>query len=166
MELNQDFYEFFASLIKHEVRFLVVGGYAMAAHGHPRFTKDLDVWVWMDPKNAAAAVVALDDFGFGSLGLSSEDFTEPDTVVQLGYPPQRIDLLTTPSGVAFEDCWPGRLEIRIRDLNIPVLGLHGLIANKLASGRDQDLLDVASLRRVEGRQRDETAATDDSSAGD
>lgn len=75
MDLNQDFYEFFTSLINHDVRFLVVGGYAMAAHGHPRFTKDLDVWVWMDPANGAAVMAALDEFGFGSLGLTVADFT-------------------------------------------------------------------------------------------
>ncbi len=76
MDLNQDFYEFFTSLINHDVRFLVVGGYAMAAHGHPRFTKDLDVWVRMDSANGAALMAALDEFGFGSLGLAAADFNE------------------------------------------------------------------------------------------
>ena len=151
MELNRDFYEFFASLIEHDVRFLVIGGYAMAAHGHPRFTKDLDVWVWMEPTNSAAVVAALEAFGFGSLGLSADDFSRPDTVVQLGYPPERIDLLTTPSGVTFEDCWRERLTLTVGGLDIPVLGLRGLIENKLAAGRDQDLLDVAVLRRLLGR---------------
>lgn len=148
MELNQDFYEFFASLARHDVRFLVVGGYAMAAHGHPRFTKDLDVWIWMDPANSAAVVEALEDFGFGSRGLSSSDFREPDTVVQLGYPPNRIDLLTTPNGVTFEECWPNRLIVNIGDLSIPVLGLRGLIDNKSAAARPQDLVDAAVLRRL------------------
>jgi hypothetical protein len=140
MDLNQDFYEFFTSLINHDVRFLVVGGYAMAAHGHPRFTKDLDVWVWMDPANGEAVMAAL-------------DFNEPDTVVQLGYPPKRIDVLTTPSGVTFDECWPDRLVVSIDQLQIPVLGLQGLIDNKLAAGRDQDLVDVAALHRVLRRQR-------------
>lgn len=153
MDLNQDFYEFFTSLINHDVRFLVVGGYAMAAHGHPRFTKDLEVWVWMDPANGAAVVAALDEFGFGSLGLTVADFNEPDTVVQLGYPPKRIDVLTTPSGVTFDECWPDRLMVTIDQLQIPVLGLQGLIDNKLAAGRDQDLVDVAALRRVLRRKR-------------
>ncbi len=152
MDLNQDFYEFFTSLINHDVRFLV-GGYAMAAHGHPRFTKDLDVWVRMDSANGAALMAALDEFGFGSLGLAAADFNEPDTVVQLGYPPKRIDVLTTPSGVTFDECWPDRLMVTIDQLQIPVLGLQGLIDNKLAAGRDQDLVDVAALRRVLRRKR-------------
>jgi hypothetical protein len=155
VELNQDFYEFFESLDRRNVRFLVVGGYAMAAHGHPRFTKDLDVWVWMDPANAEATVAALVDFGFGSLGLAAEDFQEHDTVVQLGYPPQRIDLLTTPDGVDFADCWADRIVVTVGSLHIPVIGLDGLIANKAAAARDQDLLDVAVLRRLlDGRHRD------------
>jgi hypothetical protein len=97
MDLHQDFYEFFTSLINHDVRFLVVGGYAMAAHGHPRFTKDLDVWVWMDPANGAAVMAAVDEFGFGSLGLTAADFNEPDTVVQLGYPPHAASLGAKPA---------------------------------------------------------------------
>ena len=148
MELNQDFREFFESLDRHNVRYLLVGGYAMAAHGHPRFTKDLDVWVWMDPANSKAVVAALAEFGFGSLGLTEADFLTADTVIQLGYPPQRIDLLTTPSGVTFEDCWDGRSTIDIDGLAIPVLGIRGLIANKTAAGRDQDIVDAKVLRRM------------------
>jgi hypothetical protein len=90
MELNRDFREFFESLARHDVRILVVGGYAMAAHGHPRFTKDLDVWVWMDPVNSEAILAALDEFGFGSLGLTRGDFLTADTVVQLGNPGHRV----------------------------------------------------------------------------
>ena len=98
-------------------------------------------------------MAALDEFGFGSLGLAAADFNEPDTVVQLGYPPKRIDVLTTPSGVTFDECWPDRLMVTIDQLQIPVLGLQGLIDNKLAAGRDQDLVDVAALRRVLRRKR-------------
>jgi hypothetical protein len=78
MELNPDFQEFLRSFVDHDVRFLIVGGYALAAHGHPRYTKDLDVWVWTDPDNASRVVEALDDFGFGGLGLSAADFEDPD----------------------------------------------------------------------------------------
>lgn len=148
MELNRDFREFFESLVRHDVRFLVVGGYAMAAHGHPRFTKDLDVWVWMDPGNSDAVLAALDEFGFGSLGLTRDDFLTPDTVVQLGYPPQRIDLLTSPSGVEFEECWDDRLMVDIHGTRVPFIGLDGLIANKSAAGRDQDEVDAKVLRRM------------------
>ncbi len=148
MELNRDFREFFESLARHDVRFLVVGGYAMAAHGHPRFTKDLDVWVWMDPTNSDAMLAALDEFGFGSLGLTREDFLTADTVVQLGYPPQRIDLLTSPSGVEFDECWADRLSVDIGGMEVPFIGLRGLIANKSAAGREQDEVDARVLRRM------------------
>jgi uncharacterized nucleotidyltransferase DUF6036 len=150
MDLNQTFHEFFASLISRDVRFLVVGGYAMAAHGHPRYTEDLDVWVWMDPDNARALVQALDDFGFGSIGLSENDFLSSDTVVQLGYPPQRIDLLTSPSGVNFDECWIHRVVIDLDGLSVPFIGIDGLIENKIAAARDQDLVDVKALRRRHG----------------
>ena len=94
MNLNQDFQEFIELFISHNVRFMIVGGYAVAAHGHPRYTKDLDVWVWADPKNADRVVSALAEFGFGELGLTAGDFLRPDSVVQLGHEPQRIDILT------------------------------------------------------------------------
>jgi len=93
--LNRDFKEFIASLNESEVRYLVVGGYALAFLGHPRYTKDLDVWIWSDSSNAERVVAALAAFGFESLGLSADDFREPDQVIQLGDPPNRIDLLTS-----------------------------------------------------------------------
>jgi hypothetical protein len=105
MELNRDFGEFIASCVAHDVHFMIVGGYAVAVHGHPRFTKDLDVWVWVDEQNANRLVAALDDFGFGSVGLTADDFLEEGMVVQLGYPPKRIDIInrstassSTPAG--------------------------------------------------------------------
>ena len=113
MELDRDFSEFIASCAAHNVRFLIVGGYAVAAHGHPRFTKDLDVWVWLDEQNAGRLVSALEDFGFGSLGLTPADFLEEGVVVQLGYPPKRIDILTQVDGVQFDSCWERRVEVDI-----------------------------------------------------
>jgi hypothetical protein len=104
MELDRDFSEFIASCAAHSVRFLIVGGYAVAAHGHPRFTKDLDVWVWIDEQNANSLVDALRDFGFGSLGLAPDDFLEEGVIVQLGYPPKRIDIITQADGVDFASC--------------------------------------------------------------
>lgn len=91
MLLDRDFSEFIECFAAHDVRFLVVGGYALAAHGHPRYTKDLDVWVWLDPDNAQRILAALDDFGFGQLGLTVDDFLAPEMVVQLGREPKRID---------------------------------------------------------------------------
>lgn len=153
MELNRDFREFFASLERHSVRYLLIGGYAMAAHGHPRFTKDLDVWIWMDPVNSRAIVDALDSFGFGSLGIAESDFLTADTVIQLGYPPQRIDLLTSPSGVTFDECWADRMTIDVDGVHVPVIGIRALIANKTAAGRDQDIVDARVLQRM--LQRDD-----------
>lgn len=108
MRLTQDFVEFIECCVTREVRFLVVGGYAVAAHGHPRATKDLDIWVLIDPTNAERLIEALDDFGMGSVGLTAADFLEPEVVVQLGYAPIRIDLLTSIAGVTFDECWSKR----------------------------------------------------------
>jgi hypothetical protein len=109
MELNRDFQEFLKFFIGHDVRFLIVGGYALAAHGHPRYTKDLDVWVWADPSNAQRVVDALEEFGFGGLGLSPTDFEETDAVVQLGREPQRIDILTFATGLDFAEAYENRV---------------------------------------------------------
>jgi len=145
MELNRDFSEFIASCVAHDVRFLIVGGYAVAAHGHPRYTKDLDVWVWLNQQNADKLVSALDDFGFGSLGLTAADFLEKDVVVQLGYPPARIDILTQVDGVQFDACWDRRVEISVGGQRIPFISISDLLANKKASGRPQDVADVAAI---------------------
>ncbi len=147
MELDRDFSEFIASCAAHEVRFLIVGGYAVAVHGHPRFTKDLDVWVWLDEQNADRIVAALQDFGFGSLGLTPADFLVEDTVIQLGYPPKRIDILTQVDGVDFDSCWPRRVEIEVGGQRVPFISAEDLVANKKASGRPQDLADAAALEQ-------------------
>lgn len=149
MRLNRDFRELLECFDAHDVRYLVVGGWALAAHGLPRFTKDLDVWVWPHPDNARAVLGALADFGFGGLGLTSDDFLEPGQVVQLGYPPNRVDLLTSPSGVDFDDCWSDRLDIDLDGLTVPFIGLTGLRANKAASGRPQDIVDLAALENLD-----------------
>lgn len=146
MVLNPDFREFVESCVAREVRFLVVGGYALAAHGHPRLTKDLDVWVWIEPANASRMVAALADFGFGSVKLEESDFLEEGVVIQLGYPPNRIDLLTSIDGVDFEDAYPRRVEVDLGNgLMVPVIGVEDFRANKRASGRLQDLADIEAL---------------------
>lgn len=101
---NPDFKEFIQLLNDNQVRYLIVGGYAVALHGYPRYTKDIDIWIEMSQKNAAQMLAALAQFGFGSLDLETSDFTTPDRVVQLGYPPSRIDIITTPDGVDFKSC--------------------------------------------------------------
>lgn len=150
MQLSPDFRELLECFDRHEVRYLVVGGWALAAHGVPRLTKDLDLWVWPDDGNADAVVRALEDFGFAELGLARDDFISPDVVVQLGSPPNRVDLITTPSGVDFEQCWADRLSLTLDGLEVPFIGLEGLKANKRASGRAQDLVDVQVLDGIEG----------------
>jgi hypothetical protein len=143
--LNQDFKEFIQSLNDHSVRYLVVGGYAVALHGHPRYTKDLDVWIEMSAENAARVVKALEQFGFGSLGLKEEDFLVADQVVQLGQPPNRIDLLAAASGVNFETCYRSRLSVEVDGVPVAFIDLENLRKNKQASGRLQDLADLENL---------------------
>ncbi|MFF0490845.1 hypothetical protein ACFYTQ_17635 [Nocardia sp. NPDC004068] len=152
MELDRDFSEFIASCVENDVRFLVVGGYAVAAHGHPRFTKDLDIWVWLDPGNADHLVAALRAFGFGSLGLRADDFLEEGVVVQLGHPPKRIDILTSVDGVEFDPCWDRREQVTIGDQVVPFLSMADLIANKRASGRPQDVADAAALEQLDSHE--------------
>lgn len=143
--LNQDFKEFIKSLNDNHVRYLVIGGYAVAFHGHPRYTKDIDVWVEMSPENAARMVKALEQFGFGSLGLKMDDFTTPDQIIQLGYPPSRIDILTTPAGVEFASCYEARVQVVIDDVTVQFIDLDNLKKNKKATGRHQDLADLENL---------------------
>jgi predicted nucleotidyltransferase len=143
--LSQDFKEFIQSLNANDVQYLIIGGYAVAVHGHPRYTKDLDVWLESSETNALKVVKALQDFGFGSLGLSDKDFVEPELVIQLGYPPNRIDLLTYADGVAFTDCYQRRMMVEIGGVSVNFIGLEELKKNKLASGRPQDLADLSAL---------------------
>lgn len=142
---NQDFKEFIESLNANQVRYLVVGGYAVALHGHPRYTKDLDIWVERSRENAQALLQALAQFGMGSLGLTEEDFIEPDQVVQLGYPPNRIDILVMVSGIEFADCYPQRVKISLDGVDVNFIDLANLKKNKKASGRMQDLADLENL---------------------
>jgi predicted nucleotidyltransferase len=143
--LNQDFREFVELLNSNRVKYLIVGGYAVAFHGHPRYTKDLDVWLELSEENAERVVQALRDFGFGSLNFTKEDFLLTGQVVQLGYPPSRIDLINSPDGVDFAECFASRIEIEIEGLKISIIDLENLKKNKKASGRLQDLADLEKL---------------------
>jgi hypothetical protein len=145
MVLNRDFKEFIQLLNANHVRYLIVGGYAVAFHGHPRYTKDLDVWIDLDESNAQNLIKALDQFGFGSLGLQTEDFLEPETIIQLGYPPCRIDLILTLKGVDFEECYALKVGVTIDDVTVYFIDLESLKKNKRATGRFQDLADVENL---------------------
>lgn len=145
MILGPDFKEFVQSLNDNDVRYLVVGGYAVALHGHPRYTKDLDVWLWLDRQNALQVVAALEQFGFGSLGLTPEDFLVADQIIQLGYPPNRIDLLTSLPGVEFSECYDERVVVELDGVAVNFIDLKNLRKNKRASGRYQDLADLENL---------------------
>ena len=145
MEIDQDFKEFIQLLNKHNVHYLVVGGYAVAAYGYPRYTGDIDFWIRIKPENAKNIINALIEFGFGSLDIDEEDFLKPDFVVQLGFPPNRIDILTGISGLNFDECWNEKKIIEVHGEAINFIGLSHLKINKKSSGRDKDLLDLRNL---------------------
>ena len=143
--LNRDFKEFVELLASNGVEYLVVGGYALAAHGRPRYTGDLDLWVGTEKTNITRLLAALASFGFASLQLKAADFSAPDAVVQLGYPPGRIDLLTGIDGVRFADCYPRRQIVSVAAVDLPIIHLEDFKANKRAAGRPRDLADLADL---------------------
>jgi predicted nucleotidyltransferase len=146
MQLSLDFNAFIDVCKRHGVRFLIVGGYAVAAHGHARMTKDLDVFVEATDENADTLMAALTEFGFGGIGLKAADFTEPGAVIQLGSPPVRIDLLTSIDAVSFDEAYDQHVEIEVDGRSVPFIGREQLITNKEATGRLQDLADVERLR--------------------
>jgi len=145
MELDKDFNEFVELFLAHDVRFLIIGGYALATHGLPRATGDLDAWVWADSANAIKILAALEEFGFGDVGITVADLSRDDSVIQLGYPPYRIDIITTISGVDFESAWTRRLMMDLNGRQVGFIGREDLITNKKAVGRPQDIADVQRL---------------------
>jgi hypothetical protein len=147
--LNQDFVDLLSALQDHGVEFVVVGAWALAVHGHPRATGDLDVLVRPESGNAQRLLAALTAFGapVKAHGLTAADFTRPGTVYQLGLPPRRIDLMTSISGVDFDAAWASHLARDLGSRLIPFLGRTELIRNKRASGRAKDLADVERLER-------------------
>lgn len=143
---SQDFREFIELLIKNEAEYLIVGGYAVGIHGHPRYTGDLDIWLNATPQNAAQILKSVNEFGFASFKLTKEDFTKPGNVIQLGYPPLRIDLLTEIDGVTFEACFKNRKEVIIEGLTVNFIGYNDLLKNKKESGRPRDIDDIDNLK--------------------
>ncbi len=146
MLINSEFSELLSLFAKHDVRFLVVGGYAVMKYGEPRFTKDIDLWIATDSRNAQAVYTALREFGAPLEGLSPLDFTDTSSFYQMGVAPLRVDIMMSIPGVEFEECWQRRTLAEIEDDTIPFIGREDLIAAKRASGRPQDLLDAESLR--------------------
>jgi hypothetical protein len=145
VELGKDFRDLLELLNRHGVRYLAVGGFAVAVHDKPPYTKDLDLWVEVSADNARRIIAALDDFGFASLGLRAEDFLDPDVVIQLGYEPNRVDFLTKLEGVEFADAFQRRTSTRIGELEVLVIDRDSLISNKRALGRPRDLDDAKDL---------------------
>jgi hypothetical protein len=145
MEIQADFKELLGFLNARKVEYLIVGGYALAFHGVPRFTGDLDLYVKPDPANAERIVAALRDFGFESVGLYEKDFTEEDQVVLLGQLPVQIDLMTSLTGVSWDEAYAGRVQGKYGDVTVYFLGRKQLAANKRAQGHFKDLADLEAL---------------------
>jgi hypothetical protein len=151
--MNSDFAEILSALSAAGVEFLIVGAHALAAHGVPRATGDLDIWIRPTPDNAARTLRALATFGAPLSDLSVEDLTKPDTVFQMGVPPSRIDILSGITGVNFADAWDRRVTVQLTEGEVAVLSRADFIANKAAVGRPKDLADMALLDEADGLAR-------------
>lgn len=146
--MNRDFRELLSEFSAKHVEFIVIGAHALAAHGHVRATKDLDVWIRAESMNARRVVEALRAFGVPLTEVSVDDFAKPGITFQIGVDPVRIDVITEVDGVTFDEAWPRRLVKVLDGLSVPVLSRKDLIANKKATGRLQDLADVEALERL------------------
>jgi len=153
METEKDFEELFALFNRYRVRYCIVGAYAVAFHSRPRYTKDLDIFVEPNLRNARRILKALEAFGFGKLALSAEDFSKRNQVIQLGYEPLRIDLLTSIPGVGFEPVWKHRVKGYYGGQSVSFISLADLIKNKRAAKRRQDLADLQLLEQVQAGKR-------------
>jgi hypothetical protein len=145
--MNQDFVDLLRAFDAREVRYLVVGAYALAVHGRPRATGDLDVWVEPAVDNAHRVMAALIDYGAPVSTVSEADFSTPGIIFQIGIAPRRIDILTALTGTAFADAWSSRVTSRFGPLTVPFIGREAFIANKRATGRAKDLADLEGLER-------------------
>lgn len=152
--MSPDFKDLLAAFNAHGVEYLVVGAHALAAHGHVRATKDLDVWVRPDPGNAARTLHALVLFGAPLHDLTAEDLARPGLIFQIGVPPVRIDVITAIDGVEFADAWESRMSTTFAGVPVCVLSRRHLVANKKAAGRLQDLADVEKLESGTGRDQE------------
>jgi predicted nucleotidyltransferase len=152
--LNKHFLEFLRLLENHKVEFVVVGGYAAAVHGFPRYTGELDVFVGISRENADRLIDAFREFGFSSLDLKPEDFLEPDMVIEIGHEPMKIQVLTGIDGISFERCRSDRILVNVSGLEIPFIGFDSLLANKAASLRNKDRIDLEELTRLRDLKKD------------
>jgi hypothetical protein len=145
MEVQKDFKELLELFNRHNVKYIIVGGYALAFHGAPRYTGDLDIFVRPDSMNAQRIMRALEAFGFESVGLTAADFEKPDNVIQLGVPPVRVDIVTSLTGISWESAFENRVQGRYGDVQVNYIGREQFILNKRSIGRKKDLADIESL---------------------
>lgn len=145
IQLPSDFREFLSLLNETEVKYLLIGGYAVGLHGYVRSTGDMNVWISTDPENAERTVEVLIQFGFGVEDLASEHLMKEDKILRMGVPPMQIEILTSISGVRFSDCYKNRIEVEWDGVHIPLISLADLKRNKRASGRIKDLADLDNL---------------------
>ena len=146
--LNRDFKDMLRCLLAEKVDFLLVGGYALAAHGHPRATKDMDIWVWSAPNNSERLYRALSKFGAPLDQITPHEFAAEGIVFQVGVAPNRIDIITKADGVDFVECQRNAISLNLEGIEIPVISKQDLILNKQASARPQDLVDVGLLEKA------------------
>ena len=146
MDIQPEFKELLKLFTEHKVDFVVVGGYALAFHGHPRMTGDIDLLVGIELENSKRILKALKDFGFGSVGLKESDFTQTGQIVQLGYPPKRIDIMTSIDGVSWEQIKKNAVHSCLEGLSIDFISLDDFLENKRATGRPKDIADAEALK--------------------
>ncbi len=145
MKTEKDYEEFLELLNKHNVRYCIIGAFALAFHARPRYTKDMDIWIDASTDNANRLLIALNEFGFGSLNLAVEDFSTKGNIIQLGYEPVRIDLLTSIKGLEFEDIWKNRVRGPYGKQTANYIDRQNLIKSKKISNRPQDKADLELL---------------------
>ncbi|MFW6160408.1 MAG: nucleotidyltransferase [Acidobacteriota bacterium] len=148
MRVEKDYQEFLKLLNKHKVKYCIVGAYAVAFYAKPRYTKDMDILVEAEPSNAKKILKALNEFGFGSLPISEEDFSTPGNIIQLGYEPLRIDLLTSLPGIDFPDAWDNRVSGIYGSQEVYFISLDDLIRTKKQSNRNSDKVDLELLEKA------------------
>lgn len=154
MTLAKDFEDFIRLLNKHKVQYMIVGGYALAFHGKPRYTGDIDIWIGISEKNATKLLKVIKDFGLNSLGFTKEDFLKEGYISQIGRPPLRIDIINSIDGVTFEEAFKGMQDINLDGLIVSYIGLGDFIKNKQATGRKKDLADIKEIRKGKTKKKD------------
>jgi hypothetical protein len=147
IQLPREFKEFIALLNSEKVDYLLVGGWALALHGHPRYTGDIDIWIRPSLQNAEAMIRVLRRFGFASRQFDPEAFVKPDNIFRFGFPPMQVDIINTIAGVDFAECFENRLTVEAEDVPVNVICVEDFKKNKIASGRPQDLADAECVTR-------------------